>query len=37
MKKSKPERKGRQKLFGQGPGCYAEKLMVLSISQRTGF
>ena len=31
MKKRKRERKDRQELFGQGPGCYAEKLMVLSI------
>ena len=31
MKKSKPERKDGHKLFGQGLGCYTEKLMVLSI------
>ena len=28
---NKNSRKDGHKLFGQGPGCYTEKLMVLSI------
>ena len=31
MKKSKSERKDEHALFGQGRGCYAEKLTVICI------
>ena len=31
MKRSKREKKDGYELFGQGPGCYAEKLTLLSI------